>query len=96
MKTTTLANGWKNLLYAAEDVEYEFEGFEPNDFHRVLRRAGEKVFLDDARKWLEETEGDSDHHVMTEKEITEDILKGDTIKKEEDEFFITGLILVKV
>ena len=42
VKTTTLANARKNLLYAAENVEYDFEGFDPNDFHHVLRRAGEE------------------------------------------------------
>ena len=85
MKTTTLANAWKNLLYAAEDVEYDFKRFETNEFHRVFRRAGEEVFLEDARKWLEETEGDPGHHVMTDEEIAVDVLKGDTIKEEEED-----------
>ena len=84
MKTTTLANAWKNLLYAAQDVANDFEGFEPKDFHHVLRRAGKEVSLDDTREWLEETEDDPGHHVMTDEEIAEDILKGDTIEEEED------------
>ena len=85
VKTTTLANGWKDLLYDAEDVEYDFEGFETNKFHRELRKAGEEVSLEDVREWLEETEGDPGHHVMTEEEIAEDVLKDDTIEKEEED-----------
>ena len=86
VKTTAVADAWKNLLYSAEDLEYNFEGLEPNDFHRALRRAGEEVSLDDVREWLEETKGNPGHHVMTDKEIAEDILKGGTIEeKEEDE-----------
>ena len=86
VKTITQANAWKNLLYAAEDVEYDFKGFEPNDFHRVLKRAGEEVSLDDVREWLEETEGDLGRHAMTDEEIPEDIFKGDKIEEgEEDE-----------
>ena len=85
MKTTTLANAWKNFLYAAQDVAYDFKGFEPKDFHHVRRRAGEEVSLDDLREWLEETEDDSGHHVMTDEEIAEDVLKGDTIEEEEED-----------
>ena len=49
------------------------------------KRAGEEVSLDDVREWLEETEGDPGHHVMTDEEIAEDVLKGDTIEEEEDD-----------
>ena len=87
VKTTTLTNAWKIFLYAAEDVEYDFEDFEHNDtcfFHRVLRRAGEEVSLDDLREWLEETEGDPGHHVMTDEEIDEDMFKGDAIEEEDE------------
>ena len=85
MKTTTLANAWKNVLHAAEDVEYDFKGFEPNEFHHVLRRAGEEVCLDGVREWLEETEDDPGHHLMTDEEIVEDIFKGNKIHVEEEE-----------
>ena len=50
MKTTTLANVWKNLLYAADDVKYDFKGLETKEFHRVFRRAGEEVSLEDVRQ----------------------------------------------
>ena len=63
----------------------EAEGFEPNDFHRLLKKAGEHVSLDDVREWLEETEGDPGHHVMTDEEIAEEVLKGDTVQGEDDE-----------
>ena len=72
-------------MYAAEDVEYDFEGFETNEFHCVFRRAGEEVSLEDVREWIEETEGDPGHHVMTDEEIAEDVLKGDTIEEEEED-----------
>ena len=85
VKTTTLANAWKNLLYAAQDVAYDIEGLEPKDFHHVLARAGEEVSLDDIREWLEETEDDPGHHVMTDEEIAENVLKGDTIEEEEED-----------
>ena len=72
-------------MYAAEDVEYDFKRFETNEFHCVFRRAGEKVSLEDVREWLEETEGDPGHHVMTDEDIAEDVLKGHRIEKEEED-----------
>ena len=72
-------------MYAADDVEYDFEGFETNEFYRVCRRAGEEVSLEDVRERLSKTEGDPGHHVMTDEEIAEDVLKGDTIEEEEED-----------
>ena len=50
-----------------------------------LTRAGEEVSLNDLREWLEETGGDPGRHVMTDKEIAEDILKGDAIEEEKED-----------
>ncbi|KAG7176917.1 Tigger transposable element-derived protein 7-like 5, partial [Homarus americanus] len=74
LKTTTLANAWKKLLYNVE-VEYDFEGFEARDFHCILQRAGENdVTEDDIRNWLEDTEGDPRYQVLTEEEIADEVL----------------------
>ena len=46
---TTLANCWKKLVMGDED-----DGFESQDFRRLLHQAGEKdVNLDDVRDWME-------------------------------------------
>ncbi|KAG7158270.1 Tigger transposable element-derived protein 7-like 37 [Homarus americanus] len=85
LKTTTLANAWKKLLYNVE-VEYDFEGFEARDFHRILKRAGENdVTEDDIRNWLEDTEGDPGYQVLTEEEIADEILVGDSRDSEDEE-----------
>ncbi|KAF2353176.1 DDE superfamily endonuclease domain [Trinorchestia longiramus] len=85
VKITTLGNAWKKLLYDAE-VEYDFEGFEARDFHRILRRAGEgKVSKDDVRTWLDDTESDPGFQVMTEEEIAHDVLAGDNRDDSSDE-----------
>ncbi|KAG7176854.1 Tigger transposable element-derived protein 7-like 52, partial [Homarus americanus] len=73
LKTTTLANAWKILLYNVE-VEYDFEGFEARDFHRILQR-----------NWLEDTEGDPGYQVLTEKEIAFEVLVGDSRDSEDEE-----------
>ncbi|KAG7160293.1 Tigger transposable element-derived protein 7-like 40, partial [Homarus americanus] len=66
-----ITHAWKKLLYNVE-VEYDFEGFEARDSHRILQRAGENdVTEDDIRNWLEDTEGDPGYQVLTEEEIAD-------------------------
>ncbi|KAG7170856.1 Tigger transposable element-derived protein 7-like 3, partial [Homarus americanus] len=85
LKTTTLANAWKKLLYIVE-VKYDFEGFEARDFHCILQRAGENdVTEDDIRNWLEDTEGDPGYQVLTEEEIADEVLVGDSRDSEDEE-----------
>ena len=58
VKLTTLANSWKKLL-SDEDSDIEFEGFEPDDFHEIMVRAGETdVTVADVENWLEENDAD--------------------------------------
>ena len=38
---TTFSNSWKKLMLD-EDPDLDFKGFEPNDFHQTLLRAGER------------------------------------------------------
>ncbi|KAG7157467.1 Tigger transposable element-derived protein 7-like 19 [Homarus americanus] len=85
LKTTTLANAWKKLLYIVE-VGYDFEGFEARDFHHILKRAGENdVTEDDIRNWLEDTEGDPGYQLLTEEEIADEVLVGDSRDSEDEE-----------
>ncbi|XP_042211690.1 tigger transposable element-derived protein 7-like [Homarus americanus] len=85
LKTTTLVNAWKKLLYNVE-VEYDFEGFEARDFHHILKRAGENdVTEDDIRNWLEDTEGDPGYQFLTEEEIADEVLVGDSRDSEDEE-----------
>ncbi|KAG7159730.1 Tigger transposable element-derived protein 7-like 2, partial [Homarus americanus] len=85
LKTTTLANAWKKLLYNVE-VEYDFEGFEARDFHHILKRAGKNdVTEDDIRNWLEDTEGDPGYQLLTEEEIADEVLVGDSRDSEDEE-----------
>lgn len=85
LKTTTLANAWKKLTYDV-DVDYDFEGLEATDFHRILQRAGERdVSEEDVRTWLEDTEGDSGYQIMTEELIADEVLVGDTSVTDDEE-----------
>ncbi|KAG7154717.1 Tigger transposable element-derived protein 7-like 9 [Homarus americanus] len=85
LKTTTLANAWKKLLYNVE-VEYDFEGFEARDFHHILKRAGKNdVTEDDIRNWLEDTEGDPGYQVLTEEDIADEVLVRDSRDSEDEE-----------
>ncbi|KAG7154916.1 Tigger transposable element-derived protein 7-like 61 [Homarus americanus] len=80
-----ITHAWKKLLYNVE-VEYDFEGFEARDFHRILQRAGENdVTEDDIRNWLENTEGDPGYQVLTKEEIADEVLVGDSRDSEDEE-----------
>ncbi|XP_042240696.1 tigger transposable element-derived protein 7-like [Homarus americanus] len=80
-----ITHAWKKLLYNVE-VEYDFEGFEARDFHRILQRAGKNyVTKDDIRNWLEDTEGDPGYQVLTEEEIADEVLVGDSRDSEDEE-----------
>ncbi|KAG7169737.1 Tigger transposable element-derived protein 7-like 16, partial [Homarus americanus] len=73
------------LLYNVE-VEYDFDGFKARDFHRILQRAGENdVTEGDIRNWLEDTEGDPGYQVLTEEEIADEVLVGDSRDREDEE-----------
>ncbi|KAG7155529.1 Tigger transposable element-derived protein 7-like 31, partial [Homarus americanus] len=75
----------EKTLYNVE-VEYDFEGFEARDFHHILKRAGENdITEDDIRNWLEDTEGDPGYQVLTEEEIADEVLVGDSRDSEDGE-----------
>ncbi len=66
-------------------VEYDFEGFGARDFHRILQRAGKTNVTEDyVRTWLEDTDGDPGYQVLTEEEIADEVLVGDSRDSEDD------------
>ncbi|XP_066965477.1 tigger transposable element-derived protein 7-like [Macrobrachium rosenbergii] len=84
VKTNTLANAWKKLLYD-DEIEYDFEGFEAKDFHRILHRSSQTdVTEDDVQTWFEDTEGDPGYQMMTE-EITDDVIAGGSRDDSDDD-----------
>lgn len=56
------------------DLELDFEGFEPQDFHRLLR-ANDKcdVTLEDIENWLEEKDADPGYQVLFIGEIADTV-----------------------
>ena len=81
----TLANGWERLLYDMDGIN-EFAGFEPDDFLKTMRSAGEKdVSEDDVVQWLEMDLDDPGYHHLTEEEIVASVLEKDEVVREEEE-----------
>ena len=73
MKISKLANCWKKLLQDI-DPELDFEGFEAQDFHQVFQACGEReVSLKDVENWLDESDADPGHQVMTIDEIADSV-----------------------
>ena len=73
VKISTLANCWKKLQQDI-DPELDFEGFEPKDFHRVFQACREwEVSLDDVENWLDDSDADPGHQVMTIDEIADSV-----------------------
>ena len=55
-----------------------FAWFEPNDFHQILLRAGEReVIVHDVENWLKETDCDPGYQVLSTEEIAESVQAGD-------------------
>ena len=55
-----------------EDPKLDSAGFEPNDFHQSLLRAGEReVSVDDVEIWLDENNSDPGYQVLSTDEIAE-------------------------
>ena len=80
MKISTLANCWKKLF---QDID--FEGFEPKDFHRVFQVWGEReVLLEDVENWLDDSDADPGHQVMTIDEIAEPVQDESNSESEEE------------
>lgn len=85
MKTSTLINGWKKLLFD-EDVEPDFKGFEAKDFQETLAAGGEtNVTEADIYDWLEADEGDPGCQILTEEEIACDVASSFTADDDTDE-----------
>jgi hypothetical protein len=80
MKTTTLANGWTNLLQDTEP-ENDFKGFETYDFHAIIKRAGGNVSKSDVEQWQDNDDSDQDYQILSQEETAESALQG----KEEDD-----------
>ena len=73
VKISTLANCWKKLLQDI-DPELDFKGFKAQDFHRVFQACGEReVSLEDVENWLEESDADPGHQVLTIDEIADSV-----------------------
>ncbi|KAG7163017.1 Tigger transposable element-derived protein 7-like 29, partial [Homarus americanus] len=85
MKQSTLQNCWKKLL-KDEEVEFDFEGFENDDFRARLRRAGEhQVCSNDISEWLEADDGDPGYQILSEAEIAASVQNQDDDEELEDE-----------
>ena len=68
---STLANCWKKLLQDI-DPKLDFEGFEAQDFHWVFQACREwEVSLEDVENWMEESDADLGHQVLTIDEIAD-------------------------
>ena len=77
VKMTTLSNSWKKLMLD-EDLDLDFDGLEPNDFHQALLRAGEiEVSVEDVEDWLVENDSDPGYQLLSTEEIAESVLAGD-------------------
>ena len=82
VKSSTLTNAWKRLLYDVHVPVVDFAGFEVQDFRRMFNAGGEDVANDDVQNWLERDEGDPGHELLSKEEIIETVLK--LSKQEED------------
>ena len=61
-----------------EDPDLHFAGFERNDFHQTLLRAGEReVCVEDDENLLEKNDSDHGYQVLSTEEIAESVLAGD-------------------
>ena len=68
VKISTLANCWKKLL---QDINPELD-FEPKDFRQVFQVCREReVSLEDVENWLNDSDADPGHQVMTIDEIAD-------------------------
>ena len=86
VKISTLANCWKKLLQDI-DPELDFEGFKPKDFHRVFQVCGEREVSLDVENWLDDSDADPGHQVMTIDEIADSVT--DKSNSESEEVVIT-------
>ena len=77
VSTSTLASGWNRLLRSTNPM-MDIEGGQVSDFHSQLVQAGEKagstLTEEDVEDWLECDEGDPGMQVMTEEQITHEVL----------------------
>ena len=87
MKLTTLANCWKKLLTGDKEANFiGFDGFESQDFRRLLHQAGEKnVTLDDVRDWMDENETDPGYEAFTTEQIAAQVVDGGKKDSSDDE-----------
>ena len=74
LTVSTLANAWKRLLFDVEAQVVDFDGFEVQDFARMLSSGGEETSQEDVGTWLEMDEGDPGHQLLSEKEIVDSVL----------------------
>ena len=85
VKSSTLANAWKRLLYDVDVPVVDFTGFEVQDFARMFSAGGEEVGNDDVQTWLEIDEDDPGHELLSEEEIVEAVLKPSEQEEEDSE-----------
>ena len=65
-------------MFSDEDSDIEFEGFEPDDFHKMMVRTGETdVTAEYVQDWLEENDADPWYQVLSMEEIAKTVLHGD-------------------
>ena len=85
VKSSTLANAWKRLLYDVDVSVVDFAGFEVQDFRRMFNAGGEDVANDNVQNWLEMDEGDPGQELLSEEEIIEAVLKPSQQEEEEED-----------
>jgi hypothetical protein len=88
-KKTSLANGWKKLLFD-RDVDLNLERLEPTDFQKTILVAGETGATEDVAEWLDVDEREPGCQIMTAEEIVQDVSaaayeKQDSKKEKEEE-----------
>ena len=64
----TIENAWSRLLRGTE-VDYNFHGFEVDDFHARFCESGDAVNVDDVREWLDDDGGDPGYQFLSDNEI---------------------------
>ena len=99
MKISTLANCWKKLLQDI-DPKLDFKGFEAQDFHLVFQACGEQeVSIEDVENWLDDSDADPGHQVMTLDEIADSVTEEpveDSSSSESEEEVVTKPKMVHV
>ncbi|KAK3858493.1 hypothetical protein Pcinc_035321 [Petrolisthes cinctipes] len=77
----------QEMLYQeGEDTDTEFEGFEADDSHLLLRQAGDtERTLDDVRNWLKDNETGPLYQVLNDAEIAASRVEDERVKSSDDE-----------